>query len=428
MSRRVVVTGLGAVTPLGLDVETTWARLVEGAAGVAAPRRFGEFAPPTKAVGEISDADVERLREAHPEAADRDLRTLFGVAAASEAIGAAGLRRGPHPRAGVAMGSGPGAHWIEDVDAWLAYERAAGEEAPRERGEAVAGVHPESLVRNSCEQPAILVATEHGLGGPVFAPTTACAASNQAIGAAFRAVRSGRADWMVTPVGLVFFVLLGASATEEKDPAAACRPFDRLRTGLVMGEGAGCAVLEAEEHAIARGARILAEVAGYGSTLDAYRATAPHPEGRGAAQAMARALADGGLSPEDVDYVNAHGTGTKRNDPAEARAIRTVFGARASKVAISSSKSMMGHLLSGAAGVAFATTVLAVERDVVPPTTNLHHPDPACVLEDEGLAGLDFVPNAARETPVRAALVNAFAFGGQNACVALRKWRAGGRS
>jgi 3-oxoacyl-[acyl-carrier-protein] synthase II len=418
--RRVVVTGLGAVTPLGADVETTWTRLVAGTNAVVAPRRYGPGGvSPTKAVGEIDEEVVQRLREEHEDAAGFDLRTLFGVAAAREAIAAAGIRRGPHPRAGIAMGSGPGVHWIDDV----------GVDATRGGAS-----HPESLVHCAAEQPAVLVATEWGLGGPLLAPTTACSASNQAIGAAFRAVRSGRADWMVAggadsmvnPTGLVFFVLLGASADAGDDPASACRPFDRARTGLVMGEGAGCAILEAEEHARARGAKVLAEVVGYGSSFDAFRPTAPHPEGRGAAEAMSRALADGGLSPADVDWVNAHGTGTKRNDPAEARAVRAVFGARAAKVAVSSGKSMMGHLLSGAAGAAFTASVLACERDVVPPTTNLTDPDPDCTLADGAFPGLDFVAGAARRGPVRAVLNSAFAFGGQNSVVAVRKWRGEG--
>ena len=216
---------------------------------------------------------------------------------------------------------------------------------------------------------------------------------------------------MVDPLGLVFFVLLGAAATEEGP--AACRPFSRRRTGIVTGEGAGIAVLEAEEHAIARGARIYGEVAGYGASFDAYRVTAPDPAGRGAAQAMAKALLDARMSPDEVDYVSAHATGTKLNDPAEAKAIRTVFGARTDHVAVSSGKSMMGHLLAAAGAVSFASAVLSVARDAIPPTINLEPVDPTCAL--------DHVTGAARKTPVRAALVNALAFGGHNATIALRK-------
>ncbi len=234
-------------------------------------------------------------------------------------------------------------------------------------------------MRNSAEQPATVLADVHGLGGPVHAVTTACSAANQAMGMAFRSVRRGEADWIVTggtdgmvnPMGLVFFVLLGASANADEDPAGACKPFDRKRTGVVLSEGAGAAVLEELEHARARGAHIYAEVVGYGASLDAYRTTAPWRDGRGAASAMAASLHDAGLDPGDVDYVCAHGTGTKRNDPAEATAIRTVFGSHADHLAVSSLKGALGHLLSGAGGVAFAVAALATERDRVPPTANL---------------------------------------------------------
>jgi 3-oxoacyl-[acyl-carrier-protein] synthase II len=417
--RRVVVTGLGVVTPLGIDVETVWRRMLAGTNAVAAPRRLGPWHPPTRAVGEVAAEDLARLAEGFPEeAALEDPRTLYGVAAATAALEDAGLG-GDAPgreRAGVALASGPGVHRIEDLHRVLGADGRVDEERWIAEADAV---HPESLVRSTVERPAARIARRFGLGGPVSAVTTACSAANQAIGAAFRAVRSGRAEWMVAggsdsmlnPLGLVFFVLLGAASLEEHDPERACRPFDLRRTGLVQGEGAGCAVLESEEHALARGARIHAEVVGYGSTLDAYRTTAPHPDGRGAAEAMRRALSDAGLAPADVDFVNAHGTGTKRNDPAEARAIRSVFGGH--PVAVSSSKSMMGHLLAAAAGVAFAGTVLAVRDDVVPPTTNVTQPDPACAL--------DLVVGASRRTTVRAALTNGLAFGGQNSCVAVAK-------
>lgn len=426
MSERVVVTGLGFVTPLGSDPDALWQAMLEGRPGVAAPRRLGPFDPPTKAVGEVPTQDLARLLAERDGALEgvEDRRTLFAVEAASNAIERAGLADDAGEHAGVVLGSGPGVHRLEDVAGALDAEGRF--DAARFAADLEA-IHGESLVRSRVERPAELVATRFGLGGPVHAVTTACSASNQALGLAYRLVRSGECPWvvaggadsMINPVGLVFFVLLGASANvDENDPATACRPFDRRRTGLVMGEGAGCAVLEAESHARARGAAILAEVAGYGSSFDAYRTTAPPPDGRGAAEAIRYALADGGVAPDTIDFVNAHGTGTKRNDPAEVAAIKHVFGTHAARLAVSSGKAAIGHLLSGAAGVAFGLAVLAVERDAVPPTLNLTTPDPAC--------DLDFVPGTGRSQPVRAAINNSFAFGGQNAVVALRKYEPDG--
>lgn len=420
MTRRVVITGLGVVTPLGLDVETVWERLCAGEIGVTAPIRHAADAPPTRAVGELKPDDLARLKAEHPEAAATgEMRTLMGTASGSLALRDAGLAEGPSPRGGAIIGSGPGVHRLEDFDRWL---DAEGRYDPVALGRQIDAVELESLMRNSAEQPATVLADVHGLGGPVHAVTTACSAANQAMGMAFRSVRRGEADWIVTggtdgmvnPMGLVFFVLLGASANADEDPAGACKPFDRKRTGVVLSEGAGAAVLEELEHARARGAHIYAEVVGYGASLDAYRTTAPWRDGRGAASAMAASLHDAGLDPGDVDYVCAHGTGTKRNDPAEATAIRTVFGLHADHLAVSSLKGALGHLLSGAGGVAFAVAALATERDRVPPTANLTDPDPT--------GSLDHVVGTSREMPVRVSLNNAFGFGGQNSCIVLKKY------
>ncbi|MDJ0521573.1 MAG: beta-ketoacyl-[acyl-carrier-protein] synthase family protein [Planctomycetota bacterium] len=427
MSRRVVVTGLGLVTPMGRGVDTVWERLLAGERGVSAPQRLGKDVPPTRAVGEIPPALLEDLRAEHADADGQDdPRTLFALGAANDALAQAGLEPGVHPRAGVILGAGPGANRIEDVDRFLATDGAFDAVA---YGRHLGDLERESLVRHAAEQPAARIAAAHGIAGPVHAVTTACSASNQALGLAYRSIRRGETDWMVAggsdsqvnPLGLVFFVLLGASANvDEEDPASACRPFDRRRSGLVMGEGAGIAVLEAEEHARARQATILAEVAGYGASLDAFRTTAPPPDGRGAAEAMQGALADGDVDPSEIDFVNAHGTGTKRNDPAEIRAIHTVLGEHAGESAVSSSKGALGHLLSAAAGVAFCCCVRAVQEDAVPPTANLHTPDRLC--------DLDLVPDAGRRREVRAALNNSFAFGGQNACVVVRKYVPGGEA
>lgn len=422
MSERVVVTGLGFATPLGTDPDALWEAVLSGAGGVTAPQRLGPYNPPTQAVGEIQGETLAALTEREPElAASGDQRTWFAVAAADDAITHAGLKGTDATDCGVVLGSGPGVHRIEDVA--LALD-AAGQFDPVAYAAQMDAIHGESLVRNRVERPVEIVAERHGIGGPVHAVTTACSASNQALGTAFRIVRSGESPWvvaggsdsMINPMGLVFFVLLGASAkVDREDPASACRPFDRLRSGLVMGEGAGCVVLEAESHARARGATIFAEVVGYGSSFDAYRTTAPPPDGRGAAEAIQGALTDGALDPTQVDFVNAHGTGTKRNDPAEVAAIRTVFGAHADALAVSSGKAAIGHLLSGAAGVAFGMTVLAIHKGGVLPTLNLTTPDPAC--------DLDFVPGQGRTQPVRAAINNSFAFGGQNAVVAAKAYR-----
>ena len=421
MSERVVVTGLGLITPLGSEVSTVWSRLLAGERGVTPPQRRAQDEPATKAVGEVPAAEIERLRSLHPSLKDEDdVRTLFAFGAAAEAITQAGMLPGPHPDAGVFLGAGPGANRIEDVADHLfadgSFDAAA-------YGRAVDTLHQGSLVRSPAQQPATRVARAYGIGGPVHAVTTACSASNQAIGLAYRSIRDGETSWCITggsdsqinPLGLVFFVLLGASANvDPDDPASACKPFDRRRSGLVMGEGAGVVILESETHARERGARILAEVVGYGSSLDAFRTTAPPPDGRGAVEAMQYALEDGGLAPQDVDFVNAHGTGTKRNDPAEVTAIRSLFGDHADALAVSSGKGALGHLLSAAAGVAFCCCVQAVREGAVPPTANLVEPDRGC--------DLDLVPDPGRQRDVRAALNNSFAFGGQNACVAVRRY------
>ncbi len=417
--RRVVVTGLGLVTPLGRDVDDVWHRLLAGERGVTAPQRLGGHVPPSRAVGEVTGELWEAVTKG-----ETDPRTAFARAAADDALTMAGIQHGAHDRAGVILGAGPGANSITDIDRFLDEDG---------RFDAVAfarnldTLDPESLIRNAAERPAAEIARAYGIAGPVHAVTTACSASNQAIGMAYRSIRRGETDWVVTggsdsqinPLGLVFFVLLGAYANvDHEDPASAGRPFDRRRSGLVMGEGAGIAVLESEEHARARGATILAEVCGYGSSLDAFRTTAPPPDGRGAAEAMAAALGDGDVGPGQVDFVNAHGTGTKRNDPAEIRAVRTVFGDHADEIAVSSSKGAMGHLLSAAAGVAFACCVKAVQEGAIPPTANLTEPDRMC--------DVDLVPDPNRRKPVRAAINNSFAFGGQNACVVVRRYEEQG--
>ncbi len=226
---------------------------------------------------------------------------------------------------------------------------------------------------------------------------------------------AGGADSMINPIGLIFFVLLSAAAVSSENPAEVCKPFDRKRSGLVMGEGAGIAVLEEESHAVKRGAKIYAEVAGYGSTVDAYKVTAPHPQGLGAGCSMTNALKDANLPADGIDYINAHGTSTKLNDTAETKAIKKVFQKNAYKISINSSKSLIGHLLAASGGPEFAFTVLSVNRDEIHPTINLKNPDPKC--------DLDYVPNVRRSRTVRAAISNSFGFGGQNASIVIKKYK-----
>lgn len=418
----VVITGLGWVTPMGRDLDDVWQKLLAGDIAVDTPHTHAASTPPTRAIAEVDAATVAELGAHFPTAA-ADRRTLFGVAAGAAALEHAGLAGAPAPRAGVVLGSGPGIHRFEDLDGALDDDGTFRPERFAARRAALAA---DSLVRIRAERPAELLATHFGLGGPVHAVTTACSASNQALGLGYRMVQRGECDWvvaggadsMVNPQGLIFFVLLGASAqVDEAHPERACRPFDRRRTGLVMGEGAGCLVLESAEHARARGATILAQASGYGASLDAWRTTAPPPDGRGAAEAMEAALRDAACPVDAVDFVNAHGTGTKRNDPAEVHAIRRTFGDHAASLAVSSGKGALGHLLSGAAGVAAVACVLALRDGRVPPTVNLREPDVAC--------DLDHVPGTAATRPVRAALNNAFAFGGQNACFLVRASREG---
>ena len=429
MPERVFITGLGAVTPFGSDPEAMFDAMMAGKRAVTAPQRLEAEEPPSKAVGEVAPAVLAALRARHPELGeDPEHRLLLGHAAGLAAAHDAALCGVEHQdkarpesfdRGAVIMGSGPGCHELRDVHAFVddkgAFDAAAYQAGADQHSRA-------SLTYVGAAAPAQSIARAMGLGGPVHAVTTACSASNQALGLAYRLVRSGEApfaiaggaDAMVNPLGLVYFVLLGAYASVDRgDEASSCRPFDRKRSGLVIAEGAGAVVLESESHARARGARLRAEMVGYGSSFDAYRITAPPPDGRGAVEAIQAALADNNTPPETIDFVNAHGTGTKRNDPAEAAAIRTVFGEHADTLSVSSGKGAIGHLLSGAAAVGFVLATLAVERDAVPPTANLDHPD-----ADQGL---DLVPGTGKSRRVRAAINNSFAFGGQNAVTAIRK-------
>ena len=420
--KRVVITGLGLAVPFGLEVEDAWRKALDGTSGITGIGP-GLGRPPLQAAGQVSPADWERICREFPSEAESEgeKRTLFALWAAKKALSEARLESGSGDRGrfGVALASGLGINRLEDIHNWIGPDKKF--DAARFLRECDL-VHRESVVRNNSGRPAALIADRFDLRGINATVTTACASATQALGTAFRALRRGEADLivaggadsMLNPVGLIFFVLLGSAAVGRMKPEQLCRPFDRKRSGLVMGEGAGMAVLEEESHALRRGAPIYAEVVGYASTIDAYRLTAPHPEGRGAGEAMRRALGDAGLGPDNIDYINAHGTSTKLNDQAETIAIKKVFGQHAERIAVSSSKSLIGHLLAASGGPEFVFTALSVARDEVHPTLNLTNPDPKC--------DLDYVPEGKRSVLVRAALSNSFGFGGQNATIVVKKY------
>ena len=419
--RRVVVTGLGMVTPLGIGVRKNWRRALAGESAVERIHLLPEENPPAPFAAQVSAEDWASLLDAYPgDASNKERRTVFALAAAEEAVADAFLTSACPlgDCAGVAMAAGLGVVRLEDAALSLTSES---ETSPAQLAARLGEAAVDGMLSRTCDEPAARVARRFGALGPNLTVTSACAASTQALGAAYNAIRRGEADIMlaggadamVNPIGAVFFVLLGAASTSKREPGV-CKPFDRRRTGLIMGEGAGILVLEDEEHARARGARIYAEVAGYGASFDSHQITAPEPKGVGAAAAMRAALDDAGLQPEDVDYINAHGTGTKLNDPAESLAIKAAFGDHAPALAVSSTKSMIGHLIAACGGPEFVFTTLSVYHDKVHPTINLTQPDPKC--------DLDYVSEGARETPVRAALSASFGFGGQNAVILAKKY------
>ncbi|MGC8493331.1 MAG: beta-ketoacyl-[acyl-carrier-protein] synthase family protein [Syntrophobacteraceae bacterium] len=425
--RKVVVTGLGLATALGLEVEQNWRRVLAGESGVSRVRLEVAGKSQVQAAAQVSEEDWGAIcREFPLEAGTQgERRTLFALWAAKKALqdaGAGGLQ-GERSRFGVAVGAGLGVNRLEDISRWISDKKF---DSVRFAGE-LDRVSRDSILCNNSNAAAARIADSFDLKGLNGTITSACASATLALGSAYRAIKRGQADLvvaggadsMINPVGLVFFVLLGSAAVAKMEPERLCRPFDRKRSGLVMGEGAGMAVLEEESHALARGARIYAEVAGFASTMDGWRLTAPHPEGHGAEVCMSRALADSGIPAEGIDYINAHGTSTKLNDLAETIAIKKLFGNCPSFPAVSSSKSLIGHLLAGSGGPEFAFTVLSTAEDRIHPTINLSSPDPKC--------DLDYVPNVARDKVVRAALSNSFGFGGQNATIVVKKyWREEG--
>ncbi|MCI5703907.1 beta-ketoacyl-ACP synthase II [Candidatus Pseudoscillospira sp. SGI.172] len=410
--RRVVITGMGTVNPLGHSVPDSWKAVRDGVCGIGAITRYDTTGRKVTLAAEVKNFDPEEWME-KKDAKRMGRYTQFAMAAAVEAMADAGLgepREGEdRTRWGCAVSSGIGGLDLTQE------ETLKGEEKGYDR---VSPFYIPMIISNMA---AGLVAIRFGLKGMSACPVTACAGGSNAIGDAFRAVRDGYADVMVcggteaaiTPLAIGGFTSMKALHTGT-DPLRASIPFDAERSGFVMGEGAAVLVLESLEQAQARGARIYAEVAGYGATCDAYHMTAPAPEGEGGARAMAEALADGGAAPEQVGYINAHGTSTALNDAGETAAIKAVFGAHARTLAVSSTKSMTGHLLGAAGAAAAVFTALALKEGFLPATVNYRVPDPAC--------DLDYIPNAGREEQVEYALTDAFGFGGHNACLLLRRW------
>ncbi|MBX6424083.1 beta-ketoacyl-ACP synthase II [Thermosulfurimonas sp. F29] len=409
MKRRVVVTGLGAISPLGIGVEESWRKAVSGESGIGPITKFDASGLPVRIAGEVKGFRPEEFMD--KKLVSRvDVFIQYAIAAARMALADAGLPKTDlGPRAGVVIGVGMGGMGVVEQYTLVLRERGWRRVTPF--------FIPMVIPNMAAGQVAILF----GARGPNTAVCTACAAGNHAIGEAFRLIREGIADIMIcggtesliTPLSVSGFAVMKALSTRNDEPERASRPFDARRDGFVMAEGCGILVLEALEHAKQRGARIYAELAGYGLTADAHHMTAPHPEGEGAVRCMEMALADAGLRPEEVDYINAHGTSTPLNDAAETRAIKKVFGEHAYRLAVSSTKSMTGHLLGGAGGLEAVFTVKAVAEDLVPPTINYEEPDPDC--------DLDYVPNEARKMTVRVAMTNAFGFGGTNAVLVFKK-------
>ena len=414
--RRVVVTGLGCIGPCGNDVPTTWDAMVHAKSGIGPVTKFDAMGLSSAIAGEVRGFDVE-ARFGAKSAKRLGIFQQFALAAADEAMADAGFDLGPvlrgedpptvgwpdPERLGVYIGSGIGGFPEIVAQANELFEAGIRSISPL--------FIPRSLINLAAGQVAIRFRAQ----GPSLCVATACAVGNHAIGEAWRAIRDGDADVIVaggtegsiTELGYGGFMNMKALSRRNAEPARASRPFDRDRDGFVMSEGAGLVVLEEYEHASARGARIYAELKGYGATTDAHHVTAPAPGGAGAARAMRRALQSAGMNPEDVDYVNAHGTSTPANDPAETAAIRAVFGPHADRLCVSSTKGVTGHLLGAAGGIEAVATCKALWHGVVPPTANLDHPDPEC--------DLDCVPLVARDRPIRAAISNGFGFGGTNA-------------
>lgn len=410
--KRVVVTGLGAITPIGNTLAEYWEGLISGRNGIGPITLFDASKHDCRIAGEVKGFDPQVYLD-RKEAKRMDRFAQFGVSTSKQALADAGfvINDLNAEQVGVVIGTGIGGLKVMEEQQEIYLNRGPDRCSP---------FMVPMMIANMA---AGLTAIHTGAKGPNNCTVTACAAGSNAIGDAFRLVQRGYAQAMicggteaaVTPLSLAGFAACRALSTRNDDPAHACRPFDSGRDGFVMGEGAGILILEELEHALSRGAKIYAEMIGYGMTCDAYHMTSPVPGGEGAARAIQLALKDAGVTPDQVSYINAHGTSTPANDSTETAAIKTALGEAAHRVAISSTKSMTGHLLGGSGGIEGVATVMAVANDQLPPTINLENPDPAC--------DLDYVPNQSRKQPVEVALSNSFGFGGHNVTLVFKKYR-----
>ncbi|MBE2179127.1 MAG: beta-ketoacyl-ACP synthase II [Chthoniobacterales bacterium] len=409
--RRVVITGIGVVSPVGNDLQTFWESLKSGRSGI---RRFTAFDSEKfdcKIAGEVTGFEAAPFYKTPKDVKRTDRYTQLAVAATKMSLEDSGLDLDAidRDRAGVMIGSGVGG--LATMEEQVAKTLTRGPDR----------TSPFMIAMMISNMASGFVSMEHGLRGPNMAIVTACATANHCMGEAWRIIKFGDADVMLTggseacivPVGMAGFSAMRAMSVRNDEPEKASRPFDKDRDGFVMGEGAGVLILEEYEHAKKRGAKIYCEVVGYGLTADAYHMTAPSPEGEGAARCMRMALNHAKLNPEDVDYINAHGTSTPIGDACETKAVKAAFGAHAHNgLLVSSTKSMTGHLLGAAGAVEMAACVMAMQDGIVPPTINLDNPDPEC--------DLDYVPNKAREHKVRVAISNSFGFGGHNSSVLIK--------
>ncbi|HZD72221.1 MAG TPA: beta-ketoacyl-ACP synthase II [Actinomycetes bacterium] len=405
---RVLITGIGTVNPLALDAPATWQAMLEGHSGIDTIAAFDPSPYPVRIAGEVRDFDPERA-VSRKEARRMDRSVLLAVAAADEAAADAGLEATRPERVGVVVGSAIGGVAMIEEQQRLLMEKGPGRVSP--------SFLPNALVDTATSY----IANRLGAIGCNFAVVSACATGSHAIGVGADLIRQGRADAVVaggteacvTPLVLAGFCQMQALAPRNDQPRAASRPFDRGRSGFVVAEGAAVVVLESLPHARARGARVYAEVAGYGASNDAYHVATPHPESRGVIHMFRDALANARVRPDEVGYINTHGTGTPLGDPAETRAIREVFGAHADRLAASSTKSMTGHLFGAAGALEAIATALSLRDQVLPPTINLDDPDPEC--------DLDYVPLKAREARFDVAISNSMGLGGHNGAVVLRR-------
>ena len=411
MKKRVVITGMGAITPLGNNIDTFWQNIREGKSGIDKITRFDSEAFTTQIAGEVRDFDPQDFMD-KKDAKHMDRFTQYAVAASDMAIkhSSLDLKKVDVERFGVILGSGIGGIETLENQANILHTRGPGRVSP---------FFVPMMIGNMAAGQISIALGAKGMNSTIV---TACASATNAIGEAFRAIRNGDADVIVTggseasitPLSLAGFCSMKALSTRNDDPKEASRPFDLDRDGFVMGEGAGLLIMESYEHAMNRGATILAEMAGYGLTADAYHITSPAPEGEGGARAMKQAIISAGISPNEIDYINAHGTSTYYNDKNETAAIKTIFGDYAREVAISSTKSMTGHLLGAGGGVEAIIMIKSIHDQFVPPTINYTTLDPEC--------DLDYVPNVGRSARVNMALSNSFGFGGQNACIIIKKF------